>query len=181
MVFGARRRGFGLVELVIVFAIGAIISGAAFASFSSGWWYGGSSAGAKPVVWRDGSARRCSKAIKMAKVLPSTLRREPWKTGYASRGEVGMAILCPTEKGIGGGSASAPVISSPGEGPWRYRILFSVEPCLSPVSPWRYVTAVGCRILPIATSLFLPMPTSLCLPLLPPDGSCPVSVFALGG
>ena len=55
MVFGARRRGFGLVELVIVFAIGAIISGAAFASFSSGWWYGGNSAAA----WRE--ARRLAR------------------------------------------------------------------------------------------------------------------------
>jgi len=128
--------------------------------------------GARPIVWRAGSARRCGKAFKMAKVLPSTLRREPWKPGYVSRGGAGMAILCPTEKGTGGGPAIVPVISSPGEDPWRYLILFSVEPCLSPVLPWRYVTAVGCRILQIATSLFPPMPTSLCPPLPRPDDSC---------
>jgi len=46
VVLKAGRRGFGLVELVSVFVIGAIISGMAFALFSSGWWYGGSSAAA---------------------------------------------------------------------------------------------------------------------------------------
>ncbi len=49
VVLKAGRRGFGLVELVSVFVIGAIISGMAFALFSSGWWYGGSSAAA----WRE--------------------------------------------------------------------------------------------------------------------------------